>query len=97
MELPFRSINPFSFQFVFASGKNRTAVCLSAIRPSFQGMRNGNILYPKLEIGESWKNTGFNASAWYSGRSGFGYGDNDDSTVLNNVCKRIHKKGVHTN
>lgn len=32
-----------------------------------------------------WRTTGFDDSSWASGNSGFGYGDNDDATVLSDM------------
>jgi len=39
-------------------------------------------LLPTSEPDPGWRNTGFNASAWSIGNSGFGYGDSDDNTVI---------------
>lgn len=47
---------------------------------------------PSAEPGYSWKNPGFDASSWKIGKSGFGYGDNDDSTVLNNIVSVFIRK-----
>ena len=55
-------------------------------------MLSGKYLVPESEIGESWKNRGFDASSWNTGTSGFGYGDNDDSTVLNNIISVFIRK-----
>ncbi|HEV8199592.1 MAG TPA: LamG-like jellyroll fold domain-containing protein [Candidatus Polarisedimenticolia bacterium] len=33
----------------------------------------------------AWKSVGFDDSTWLSGPSGFGYGDNDDATVLSDM------------
>ena len=32
----------------------------------------------------NWKNIDFNDSGWQTGRSGFGYGDGDDETIIPN-------------
>lgn len=37
---------------------------------------------PDSEIGTSWKETNFIDNAWDTGQSGFGYGDDDDNTIL---------------
>ena len=37
------------------------------------------------EPSSTWKNVSFNDLAWLSGPSGFGYGDNDDGTVLSDM------------
>lgn len=38
-----------------------------------------------IEPPSSWASTGFDDSAWHSGKGGIGYGDNDDSTVISPV------------
>jgi hypothetical protein len=82
--LPAISLKPDNFLLIFASGKNRTELPVS-----FQTIiHKGDVwqyIIPSSEIGNSWKNSGFDASGWNIGPSGFGYGDNDDSTVLNNI------------
>ena len=42
--------------------------------------------------GIDWQKTGFDDSAWLSGKGGFGYGDNDDSTVLDQVVSVFLRK-----
>jgi hypothetical protein len=37
---------------------------------------------PSADIGTAWTTTGFDTTGWLTGKSGFGYGDGDDSTVL---------------
>ena len=37
---------------------------------------------PTSEPSSNWRNAGYNDSGWTSGKSGFGYGDNDDSTQI---------------
>jgi len=38
----------------------------------------------------NWNKTHYNASNWLSGRTGLGYGDNDDITILNDMHKRYN-------
>lgn len=40
------------------------------------------------EPSSGWRNIDFDDSAWEEGRGGFGYGDNDDTTVLNDMQNR---------
>jgi hypothetical protein len=40
---------------------------------------------PPSEPADAWKEINFNDSAWESGASGFGYGDNDDTTMLDDM------------
>lgn len=39
-------------------------------------------LLPQSEVPVAWRNVGFNDAGWQTGPSGFGYGDNDDATVI---------------
>lgn len=95
--LPAISLKPDNFLLIFASGKNRTELPLSFQTIILRGAA-WQYFVPSSEIGNSWKNTGFDASGWNTGPSGFGYGDNDDSTVLNNILSLfIHKEFVITN
>ena len=71
-------LKPASYLLIFASGKNRTALPVS-YKTIIARDAEWQYLVPESEIGESWKNTGFDASSWNTGTSGFGYGDNDDS------------------
>jgi hypothetical protein len=94
---PAISLKPDSFLLVFASGKNRTELPLSFQTIILRGDA-WQYFVPSSEIGNTWKNCGFDASGWNTGPSGFGYGDNDDSTVLNNILSVfIRKEFVITN
>lgn len=39
-------------------------------------------ILPQAELPSEWKLPEFNASSWQTGNSGFGYGDNDDETII---------------
>ena len=39
-------------------------------------------LVPTSQPNATWNQSGFNPSGWSTGNSGFGYGDNDDATIL---------------
>lgn len=39
-------------------------------------------LVPTSEVDSSWRNAGFDDTGWLTGKSGFGYGDDDDSTEI---------------
>ena len=88
---PAISLKPDNFLLVFASGKNRTELPLSYQTVIYRG-DDWKYFVPSSEIGNSWKSTGFDASSWNTGPSGFGYGDNDDSTVLNNILSVYIRK-----
>jgi hypothetical protein len=89
--LPAISLKPLSYILIFASDKNRTAIPVNYKTIIPRGAEWKYII-PTAEQGNSWKNTGFNATSWKTGKSGFGYGDNDDSTVLNSVLSVYIRK-----
>ncbi len=79
--LPDITIKANSYLLIFASGKNR-----SNFIGSWQTVINkGDNWKYKIFNSEppaNWKNLGYNDNLWGSGPSGFGYGDNDDSTII---------------
>jgi hypothetical protein len=94
---PAISVEPDSYLLIFASGKNRTNLPLSFQTIITRGTE-WKYLIPSSDIGSLWKNIVFDASGWSSGFSGFGYGDNDDATVLNNIASVfIRKEFIITN
>ena len=84
-------LKAYSFMLVYASGKNRTALPIS-YKTIIQRGTAWNYLVPSYDIGNSWQNNGFDDSSWNTGLSGFGYGDNDDSTVLDNIASVFIRK-----
>jgi|WetSurMetagenome_2_1015567.scaffolds.fasta_scaffold00015_76 hypothetical protein len=82
--LPTIDLGPHSYLLVFASGKDRTEIPVSYQTVIRRG-DSWKYFVPSSEIGNGWKNNGFNDATWNSGLSGFGYGDDDDSTVLPSV------------
>jgi hypothetical protein len=88
---PSITIRPHSHLLVFASGKNRTALPLSYKTIIDRGA-DWQYLVPQAEQGDAWKSTGFDASSWLTGKSGFGYGDNDDETLLENIVSVFIRK-----
>ncbi len=68
------------FLLVFASGKDRKEQVfydnVIAQEDSFY------YTLGSASIPAEWKNPGFDVSSWENGPSGFGYGDNDDATVV---------------
>jgi hypothetical protein len=89
--LPDIILKPDSFLLVFASDKNRTAIPVSYQTIIYRGT-NWKYFVPSSEIGNSWKSTGFDDTGWNTGPSGFGYGDNDDVTVLNSILSVFIRK-----
>ena len=84
-------LNPYSWLLIFASDKNRTALPVT-YKTIIRRNEEWQYIVPQSEAGDSWKNTGFDGSSWNTGLSGFGYGDNDDSTVLNNIISVYVRK-----
>jgi hypothetical protein len=89
--IPAITVKPDSFQVIFASGKNRTEIPLS-YQTIIQKGAGWQYLVPATEIGNSWKNNGFDASGWKTGNSGFGFGDDDDATVLDKIVSVYIRK-----
>ena len=53
---------------------------------------NWNYLVPTSQPNANWNQPGFNASSWSSGPSGFGFGDDDDATVIPNTMSVYIRK-----
>jgi hypothetical protein len=84
-------LQPLSYLLVYASGKNRTDFPVT-FKNIIGRDAYWQYLVPASEIGDSWKDRGFDASSWNTGKAGFGYGDNDDSTLLNNIVSVFIRK-----
>ena len=54
-------------------------------------------IVPTSSINENWNNINFDDSGWLEGIGGFGYGDNDDGTILNQVNSVYFKKVFEIN
>jgi hypothetical protein len=84
-------INPKSYLLVFASGKDKKVVT-----PKYHTIIKGRDFWkyfvPTSGMPENWRDSDFNDSLWASGPSGFGFGDNDDSTVINNAQTVLIRK-----
>ncbi len=90
-EFPSVKMNPESFLLVFASGKNRNDISYKYKTLINQGDSwKYSIIVSSVQ--PEWKNVDFNDSAWKSGSSGFGFGDQDDNTVLTGVAKLCIRK-----
>ena len=82
------------FLLIHASGKDRKETGVnkhweSAILPSDEF----SYIVPTAETPTSWKDLGFDDSLWEKGQAGFGFGDNDDNTIvpLNSVAVFIRR------
>ena len=49
-------------------------------------------LVPTSQPNATWNQSGFNPSGWSTGNSGFGYGDNDDATILSQTMSVYIRK-----
>ncbi len=79
-EFPSVNLNPHETMLVFASGKNRTEMIYYK-----NIITQGDTFSYSIgtqQIPDNWKTAEFDASGWDKGPSGFGYGDNDDSTLI---------------
>ncbi|HJX70835.1 MAG TPA: lamin tail domain-containing protein, partial [Bacteroidales bacterium] len=82
---------PQGFLLVFASDKDRRDMSLNWETIIDWG-DTWKYIVPGSELPAAWRNTGFDDSSWNSGKSGFGYGDNDDSTVLSQTLSVFIRK-----
>ncbi len=79
--LPTLSLRPHEYFIVFASGKDSA---------NFGGtwstvVDKGDVWRYRLGLSEpagNWPATNYNDDSWLSGPSGFGYGDDDDATIV---------------
>ncbi|MEO8231359.1 MAG: CotH kinase family protein [Ignavibacteriota bacterium] len=79
--LPQLTIAAKDHLLIFASDKNRTEY----VKHWETIIDWGDVWKYRLGTSEppvAWKNLGFDDQSWLSGPSGFGYGDNDDSTIV---------------
>ncbi len=81
---PDMSIMSGAHLLLFASDKDRNEVPLRWETVIDLG-DNWNYIVPNQELPTNWNSIDFDDSTWDTGISGFGYGDNDDSTIVSNV------------
>lgn len=90
-QFPDTSINSQEYMLIYASSKNR-----STGPADWETVINWgdvwNYLPGTYEPAATWKDIGFDDSQWQSGPSGFGYGDNDDATIISNVLSIYIRK-----
>jgi len=91
---PPMSVDAGGHLFLFASGKNRKNVC-----NHWEMAVNAHDYwryYPGTsEPPADWKDIGFDASSWSYGKGGIGYGDGDDSTVVE-PCMSVYMRQTFT-
>lgn len=90
-------VQPGEYLLVFASGKDRRQA------PAYWNtiISKGDdwkYLVPKSEPANNWRFNDFNDSLWLTGKSGFGFGDDDDATKIPEAsCVFLRKKFNITN
>ncbi|MFT6866446.1 MAG: hypothetical protein ACJA08_001277, partial [Cyclobacteriaceae bacterium] len=89
--LPALTLSPNSHLLVFASDKNRSTLSLNWETLIAEG-DNWTYQVPSQEPVDDWKVLDFDDSEWPVGASGFGYGDNDDVTILQNIMSVFIRK-----
>ena len=67
-----------------ASGLNKPYMSLNWTCPAVES-DEWKYIAPISNLPSNWNELGFNTSDWYVGQGGFGYGDDDDETVLFNT------------
>ncbi len=73
------TLDPDEYLLIWASSKNKSEI--NYIRTHINHGDEFKYIVPEGNI-PYWNTLGFNDDGWDSGESGFGYGDNDDSTDL---------------
>lgn len=80
-QFPDFMLDPGKPFLVYASGKDRRQAPIRWNTIIDMGY-TWKYLIPTTEPASTWKTSGFNDTSWKSGPSGFGFGDNDDKTIL---------------
>lgn len=85
-QLPNFTLPGRSHLLVFASGKDRK------LPPLYWKtlIQKGDEWKFSTSFKTGWREPKFNDSSWSTGKSGFGYGDNDDETILNNGIQAVY-------
>lgn len=86
-------VNPGEYLLVYASGKDRREA------PGYWNTviskaDDWKYLVPVAEPATNWRFNDFNDASWQTGKSGFGFGDDDDNTKIptNSKCVFLRKK-----
>ncbi len=89
-------INSGEYLVVFASGKDRREPPLFWNTIISRG-DYWKYLTPIVEPASNWRVIGFDDSKWLTGKSGFGFGDDDDATKLPNASTVFIRKTFTVN
>lgn len=79
---PDYTVQPGHYLLVFASDKDRRDTPLNW-NTIVSGGDDWKYMVPTTEPTTNWRTGSFNDTAWKTGKSGFGMGDNDDQTPVN--------------
>ena len=77
---PAKVIEPQEHLIIFSSGKNRVGT--GQWETIIDWGDDWRYWVPTEELPENWRLPGYNYASWPTGMSGFGYGDDDDATVV---------------
>ena len=89
--IPGVMMQPHSGYMIFASGKDRRIPPLTYQTIMDMG-DEWQYLLPAADIGTGWLSAGYDATGWLTGKSGFGYGDGDDSTLIDTTISIFIRK-----
>ncbi len=92
--LPKITLGPDSYLIVFASDKDRNET--GGYRTIINEGAQFSYYIPEVEIGTSWVLPDYDDSAWRLGASGFGYGDNDDVTIIPTRTQAVYLRKTFT-
>ncbi|MDO6721294.1 CotH kinase family protein [Psychrosphaera sp. 1_MG-2023] len=77
---PAMAISPKSYLLVWASDKDRQFS--GQYRTFVTTEHDVTYLTPKSAVASDWPELNFDTAGWSTGKSGLGYGDNDDTTIV---------------
>jgi hypothetical protein len=93
---PAYKMQPGERLIVFASGKNRMITGESHWESPVLAEDTFNYIVPSVSTSQNWKQPGFVPDGWNFGKAGFGFGDNDDSSVVATTSIAIYIRKTFT-
>jgi len=87
-------VEPDDYLLLWASGKDKSIN--GSVRTHIDQGDNFRYLVPSANPSSNWNTLTFNDSNWREGRSGFGYEDNDDETLLNRGTRSVYLRKTFT-
>jgi hypothetical protein len=93
--LPDRNLAPNDFQLIYASSKNKGAYEAPITTHHWEtAVKQGDFwryVVSSDTADPTWRELGFDDASWPLGKSGIGYGDGDDSTIVPN-CFAVYMR-----